>query len=257
MKRNASEPAFERTGVGRFVATDAAAGPWDSLHCHGGAPAGLVAGLIEAGAEPDRRGLARFSFALLRPLAIGRPFEVRFSCRHQGRSVGLIDAETWMEDRLIGTARALQVRRLPPQSLPPMGPEPSAVQHRAMPGRFSEGFTIVPVSGGLGQAGPADAWFRMDRPLANDLQSPAAAVVAAADFGSGIANDLPFEQWRFPSLDLSVSLVRPPAGEWVRLQSRWLAISEGRTTCLTVLSDRHGDLGHASQTVMIEPRAHQ
>lgn len=84
-----------------------------------------------------------------------------------------------------------------------------------------------------------------------------ARCVAAADFGSGIAHELAFGDWQFPSIDLTVSLARPPAGTWILLRSRWLGASGGRTSCVTDLSDVHGRFGEAIQTVLIEARAHQ
>lgn len=75
--------------------------------------------------------------------------------------------------------------------------------------------------------------------------SPIARAVASADFASGVAADLPFEDWTFPSLDLSIGFVRPPQGDWILLDARWLRRAGGRTVCVTLLSDGRGLFGQA------------
>jgi hypothetical protein len=128
----------------------------------------------------------------------------------------------------------------------------------AMPGSFSEQFTIGSVEGRFGEPGPASAWFLLNAPLVDDQDaSSLARAVAAADFGSGLAHELAFDAWSFPSLDLHVSLLRPPMGSWTMLESQWLGTGGGRTSCKTRLSDVQGAFGEASQTVLLEPRSHQ
>lgn len=245
---------------GRFIATPAASGPWIASHCHGGAPAGLLAHIAEAQRSDGPMSVARFTVDFLRPTPIDAALEVRTKVVRAGRQARAIELELLTDDQLLARATALLVRQIEdPGTL--NGP---TVQPRAdsppcpIPGGFSEQFSILPRLGGFGHLGPAHAWFRLESPLI-DREHPnaIARAVASADFGSGIAADLSFEDWNFPSLDLSVGFVRPPEGEWILLESHWLPHARGRTICVTVLGDCVGTFGHATHTVMINPRPAQ
>lgn len=245
---------------GRFIATPAAAGPWNASHCHGGAPAGLLAHMAEAQASGGPMSVARFTVDFLRPTPIDVALEVRTRVVRAGRQTRAIELELVTDDQLLARATALLVR----QTEEPGTLNGTSVQPRAdgppcpIPGGFAEQFSIMPRLGGFGLLGPAQAWFRLESPLI-DQQLPNAVgrAVASADFGSGIAADLSFEDWTFPSLDLSVGFVRPPEGEWILLESHWLPHASGRTVCVTVLGDCIGTFGHATHSVMINPRSAQ
>lgn len=247
---------FSRLGTDEYIAGGAAGGPWDEDHCHGGAPAALLATLLEA--VPPRRpmALARFTFAFVRPVPLGKVLRVSTRKLHQGLKAQLVEAVLECDGVLLGTASAVMVRQQPGGDRAALLEPPDESRAVTMPGAFSQQFTMVPVLGSFGELGPAEAWFRLNRPLLEGAAHSAVAhAVAAADFGSGIANALPFASWMFPSLDLAVYLARAPIGDWTNLRSRWLGIGEGRTSCVTKLSDLGGEFGHAVQTILIEERA--
>ncbi len=244
----------------RFVATPAAGGPWKSSHCHGGAPAALLAHIAEAQAANTSMSLARFTVDLLRPTPVGAPLDVSTRVVRNGRQARAIELELVADGQILVRATALLVR----QTGDPERPNgirlhpPADSMHCAMPGGFSEQFSIMPCVGGFGHLGPAQVWFRMNSPLINhEPPSPAAAAVAAADFASGIAADLPFQDWTYPSLDLSIGFVRPPEGGWILLESHWLGHVRGRSVCATSLSDCIGPFAQATQTVLIDRREAQ
>lgn len=253
-----NSPIFRCLGHRTFEATAAAVGPWDERHCHGGAPAALLASALEETTSPVQMDVARFTVDLIRPVPVGERLRVEIREGRQGKRVQLLESALAMGDRILARATALKVRAQPATAALPAADGPDPSRRRPMPAGFSGGFTIVPVAGGFGEPGPADVWFRLDSPLLAGA-SPSALVrcVAAADFGSGIAHELDFESWQFPSLDLTVGLARMPAGPWIRLQSRWLDSDGGRTACVTALGDVHGPFGEAVQTVFLEPRPHQ
>lgn len=245
---------------GRFIATSAAGGPWTASHCHGGAPAALLAHLAEAQASDSPMSVARFTVDFLRPTPIGVPMEVRTRVVRTGRQAQAIELELAKDDQSLVRATALLVRQAEsPGSLTGARVQPPADRPLcAMPGGFSEQFSIMPCLGGFGHRGPAQVWFRMESPLVDQQRANAIAMaVASADFASGIAADLPFQDWTYPSLDLSVGFVRPPEGGWILLESHWLPHERGRTVCITVLGDCIGTFGHATQSVMINPRTAQ
>ena len=249
---------FRSLGDRSFEATPAAAGPWSDSQCHGGAPAALLASAIEAMPAAVPMELARLTVDLIRAVPIGERLHIQLDERHQGKRMQLVSARLLMRETVLAQASALRVRSVAEPPVRALLENPDPAQHQPMPGGFSDQFTIVPVTGGPDRLGPGSRWFRLNGLLTDERATTQLdRCIAAADFGSGICNELPFQEWRFPSLDLTVSLDRPPIGGWVLLQSRWLSANGGRTSCVTGLSDTHGAFGEAIQTVLLEPRPHQ
>jgi hypothetical protein len=111
------------------------------------------------------------------------------------------------------------------------------------------------VDGGDFGKGPARAWFRLAHPLVDDEPaSPLARAVAAADFGNGISRIVDFEHYLFVNTDLTVHLHREPAGEWVLLDARTHLQPHGAGLAHSLLSDEHGPLGLAAQSLFVAER---
>ena len=104
--------------------------------------------------------------------------------------------------------------------------------------------------------GPAHAWFRLARPLIDDeAASPLARAVAAADFGNGVSRIVDFDRYLFVNTDLTVHLHREPAGEWVLLDARTRLEPHGAGLAHSILSDEHGPLGLAAQSLFVAERS--
>jgi hypothetical protein len=101
---------------------------------------------------------------------------------------------------------------------------------------------------------PIPIWIRLRQEVIEGEETePAARAAAAADFGSGISGISP-PGWRSINVDVDVHLFRPPRGEWVC----YLAESHGAGgvgLASGPLYDRDGRIGHALQSVLVEPWA--
>jgi len=86
-----------------------------------------------------------------------------------------------------------------------------------------------------------------------ETPSPVQRVVAAADFGNGISAELDFRTALFINPDLTVSLTRPPEGEWVCVDARTRFGAPGLGTAESVLWDVDGRIGRAVQDLLVEP----
>ncbi|WP_370639547.1 hypothetical protein [Cupriavidus sp. DB3] len=110
-------------------------------------------------------------------------------------------------------------------------------------------------SGSVAEPGPAAAWFRLAVPLIDGWPTPPSArAVAAADFGNGISWALPLDRFVFANADLSVSLHRPPQGEWVGVDSVTVAQPSGIGLTTSTLYDEAGAIGVAQQSLLIKQR---
>ncbi len=259
---------FVRQGDDTWLPTELARGPWDPRAQHGGAPAALFAHLAEgAVAEPGWQ-LARLTMELVRPVPLA---SLRSRCTIQSsRSTTRIGIDLLAGDTLVARAHALMLRTQAielPAELPGWSPEallpaPGAcAQALRIPGlpkgvSFHGGAIESRVAqGDPSQPGPAAAWFRLVVPVVQGQPlSPAMRAVAAADFGNGLSWVLPAQGYVFTNADLSVHLMRQPAGEWIGVAAQTQADASSAGTTLSRLYDEQGPLGVAIQTLVIRER---
>jgi hypothetical protein len=249
---------------GRFVASDLARGPWDPNAQHGGAAAALVMRALERLPAAEGLILSRVTYELLRPVPIG-PLSVSAEVVRPGRRVQLLEASVANSAGIeVVRARALQVRaasgdELPLQSAaPPPGPETARendFEPRYRPMFAPDAIEIKFVEGRFRDGGAATAWFRLRVPvLAGEEPTPLQRLAAAGDFGNGISAFLPWDEYVFINPDLTLYIERPPAGEWIALQSRTLIAPGGIGTAESILYDERGRVGRATQALLIAPR---
>jgi Thioesterase-like superfamily len=197
------------------------------------------------------------------PLA---PLAVTTRVERPGRTVELVAAELSEasgERQVI--ARALAWRLRPQEGVPevaldhaPPGPEHGRAvpffptgqdvgYHTAMDYAFVEGAFL--------ESGPAVVWMRMRQPLVEDEPpSPLVRVLVAADSGNGVSAVLDYRRFVFINTDLTVQLVREPAGEWVCLDAVTRVGADGIGLADSALSDERSLLGRATQTLLVRPR---
>jgi hypothetical protein len=250
-------------GPDRFTATELTRGPWDPGLQHAGPPAALLGRAVEGHGDRTDLQVARVTFEILRPLPIAE-LEVATRPLRAGRSVELVEASLLAGGRELMRATALRVRTaeldlpaglVPGPRLP--GPEAGRTEpffptgqavgyHTAMELRF--------VAGSFLELGPATVWMRMRHPLLpGEAPSPLCRVLVAADSGNGVSAALDYRRWRFINADLSVHLLRPPAGEWVALEAATTAAA-GIGLADTTLHDQRGPIGRAVQALFVDRR---
>jgi hypothetical protein len=118
--------------------------------------------------------------------------------------------------------------------------------HTAMEFRF--------VAGSFLELGPATVWTRMRHPLVpGEPPSSLSRVLIAADSGNGVSAALDFRTWRFINPDLTVYLLRYPAGGWVALEASTTA-ADGIGLADTTLHDEQGPIGRSAQALFVDHR---
>ncbi|MGA2837856.1 MAG: thioesterase family protein [Acidimicrobiales bacterium] len=249
-----------------LVPTEIARGPWSPDSLHGGTVAAVVARSVEhAVGTDDGLEITRLTLELVRPVG-NAPIAVTSRLVRPGRKVQLVDTVVVQEGREVAWGRSLRIRVDPslPETTPsvpedpvPDGPESGVLVastrdvYRAF---HTTGMEIRFVSGRFDRLGPAAAWFRLRCPVvAGEEPSPVQRAAAAADFGNGIAAELPFESNVFINPDLTVSLHRPPVGEWICVDARTRFGSPGVGAAESALWDRQGRIGRAVQQLFVEP----
>ncbi len=259
--------AYARLAPDRFAATALTRGPWHPDHQHAGPPIALVCGAIEA--EAHRHGLThigRLTANLLRPVPIAE-LEVQVHAEYAGRNAAHYAARLLAAGKEVGRFTALAQREAPtpvpagtpghplpaaprapaecPEVVMPFGTGrvgyPDLVENRLVEGRFFDG--------------PCTAWFRLRHPLVQgEAPSPYQRVAVAADSGNGISAALDFQAFSFVNCDLTINLLRAPAGPWVCLQARtWLG-GNGCGLAESALFDETGLIGRSTQSLAVRQR---
>jgi hypothetical protein len=120
---------------------------------------------------------------------------------------------------------------------------------------FVSGMTIRAVRGGFLTLGPGAIWYRANRAIVEGQPiSQVMRAVIASDFSNGSSSVLSFKDWTFLNADLTVSLSRPPIGDWILLDSETWIGPGGTGLASSKLADQTGYFGRAVQTLVIERR---
>jgi acyl-Coa thioesterase superfamily protein/acyl-CoA thioesterase superfamily protein len=264
-----------------YLSSELTRGPWDSGAQHAGPPAALIAREIERlPAEGPARAVGRITYEILRPVPIAA---LRVSARvvRPGRSVELVEAVLADERGPVIRANGWRLVTSEPDVPAELGsaggpledPSPWLLAPGARPvgpehGREVEFFPTGEavgmqtameyrfVRGSYLEPGPATVWMRMRQPLvAGEEPTPLQRAAVAADFGNGISATLDFERFVFINVDLTLHVVRPPAGEWIGVDSVTLPERRGLGLADTALFDVRGPVARAGQTLLVAERA--
>jgi Thioesterase-like superfamily len=251
---------YERDGDA-FVPSELTRGPWDPGAQHAGPPSALLGRAVEA----EDTLIGRITIEVLRPVPLA-PLAVASAVVRPGRNVELLEAvmtEAGGDPGPIARAIAWRLRTDDGVAAldagpPPPGPDTGHERpffptgqdvgyHTAMDYRF--------VAGAFTEPGPARVWLRMRQPLvAGEPTSPLARVLVAADSGNGVSAALDYRRHLFINTELTVHLVREPAGEWVHLDAVTYVGPHGVGLAESVLYDEAGRLGRAAQTLLVRRR---
>ena len=243
-----------------------ARGPWDEHTMHGGAPAALLAGAIEAAQPGDALAVTRLTIEFLGGVALGS-VRVGTEVVRPGRRFQVVDATLHAGERPVCLARAVRVRRA---DLPGAAASPASAVIRLPPPERGEAMTpfsddgseqfhpdaceIVRVGGAFG-SGAVAAWIRLSCPVVTGSKpSQLQRVAAAADFANGLSWILPFGEWLFVNTELTIHLAREASGEWIGLDARSSISGAGFGLSTATLHDSRGPFGASAQSLFVEPR---
>jgi hypothetical protein len=244
-----------------FEPTELARGPWDPDAQHGGAPAALIAGALErvSGGRP----FVRIALHLLKPVPL-TPLTLTTEVVRDGRRARRLRADLRAGADVVCFADALQLQggddpmpevELKARRLAPPDAGTPAISPAPWTMFGGDGLEIKFVDGAFDTPGPAAAWFRMRVPIvAGEPVSPLQRTLAAADFGNGISASVSWDDYSFVNPELTVYLLREPAGEWVGLDSRTAIDARGFGLAESVLYDEQGAIGRALQSLYVSRR---
>jgi hypothetical protein len=246
--------------------SDLARGPWSPDAQHGGAPSSLLAGYLE-GYDPGPATFpARFTVELMRPVPLS-PLRIAARTVRPGKKVQLVEGSLHAGETEVVRATLLRLQEnpvdfaLPPAArvdltMPPPGLPRPLPRDPSAPVGFWNTMEIAHAHGEWTEPGPAGMWFRLAVPVvAGETPTAFQRVAAVADFGNGVS--APFDRSQGSGFsvinpDLTITLHRLPAGEWVGLDAVTYPETAGFGVAESVLFDEQGRIGRGIQTVLIQ-----
>lgn len=248
--------------------TELSRGPWDPRACHGGPVGALLARAVERTDDGEVEWqLTRITVELLRPVPL-EPLHVRAEVVRPGRKVNLVEATVRQasDGTEVARCRALRIRQEPIElpahpliALEPAFADPATAVVGAP--RFATDLTAFHIDGAelrfnegtFADVGPAKVWIRLRVPLfEGEEPSGTQRTMAAADFGNGVSGALPHDRFRYINPDLTVHLLRPPAGEWIGMDSHSHYGPLGAGLAESALFDAGGRIGCSAQSLLID-----
>lgn len=260
--------AYVRAGEGAWRSSELTRGPWNPEHQHAGPPIALVARAVaRAAAALGLTHVARLTANLLRPIPIAE-LAIAVQTDYSGRNAAHFSAVLSSGGKELARCTALVQREaglalpegLSGHPLPRAPRSPEASPEGRFPFASAErlGYADLVetrVASGALFHGPCAIWFRLRHPLIEG-ETPAAIerVAVAADSGNGISAILDFKRYVFVNSDLTVNLLRPPAGEWICIEARTLLGPASNGLAEARIYDEGGLVGRSTQSLVVRPR---
>jgi hypothetical protein len=244
------------------VPSELTRGPWDPSAMHGGPPAALLARAVESCDPGPADFIARLTVELLRPVPLV-PLTVSARSLRPGKMVHWVEAIMRAGDVEVARAVGLRLRTVTesPVAEPPSvdgfpGPDAGTTldldPERIRGVGFWSANDILMVGGTFLVAGPGQAWLRLNVPVvAGEDATPAQRVAAAADFASGVGNPLDVTIAAAINADLTIAMHRPLNGDWIGIDSRAWASSQGTGMAEAVIHDLGGPIGRSVQCLLV------
>ncbi len=246
---------FEPAGK-QFRPRPHARSPWSAGMLHGRLLAGLAARALGDGGG---RQLARLTVDLWRAAPM-EPVTVETQVLRDGRRVRVETVGIVCAGHEVARATALLVQRGPApdgvvwSAAPWEAPRPESLPAPVRTTDMVGNPDLRTIGLGFEGAGARRAWLRDDRSLVDG--EPLGAWPRAA-MAADVAN--PLANWGTHGLDyinadLSLSMVRDPAGPWIGLEITDHLDRDGVAVGVAALHDAEGRFGHCSVSSVVTPR---
>ena len=259
---NPGEPNsyYQAIDAGVFRSTIHAQGAWSADEQHMAPVSGLLVHALETCSPREDLALSRVVFDILGSIPAG---DTVISARviRPGRTIELLEAVASSGGRAVVRATAWRLSRSDTSSiagtdLQPM-PPPSAgrrfLASEVWAGGFIRSLEIRTI--GERRPGRGRAWIRPTVGLIDGYDtSDLTQLFGLIDTANGIAIRARPDDVLFPNTDLTVHLFRPPAGQWLGLDTEVSFGAAGTGLTSSVLHDLDGPVGRAAQILTVRIR---
>lgn len=248
-----------------YESTELANAGWYEEGQHGGAVAALITGHVEEVVPTlTPMEVARVTLELFRVVPLTR-LRVETRVVREGKRIQTVEAHLIDPAGTVltlATVQRLRVadRPVPAEAAPEATPFPppeecpvAKFESRTEKVMFhSHALEFRMVEGELTEKGPATMWARLLVPIVADRRvTPAQLAAMIGDFANGVSHRLD-DDWVYMNSDLTVSIARPPEGEWVAISADSLYHDRGRGLTHAWIWDRSHRIGQSIQTLFVD-----
>lgn len=241
---------FERHGDS-FHPRSIARGGWGPL-ISGHVVGGLLGWAVEEFVDDPEFLPARLTVDLPRPAAIA-PLEVHTREIRGGKRLRLVEAVIRQEDKIVGQATGLFLRRgdqptgiiySPLVQMPPLPTDAPPHDNPLFVRTYGWGLSIQnPDEDWAGEDGAKYTWLSLTQPLFEDEPlTPFTRAAMAADVTASLVN-WSSEGLKFINADYTLTLSRLPEGVHIGLASQSHSTRDGIATGSAILFDENGEIG--------------
>ncbi len=247
---------YVRHGASRFISTLHAQGAWQPGEQHLAPASGLVLAEVERRLPSDKL-VSRAAFDVLGVIESGE-FTIDVHMLRPGRSIELIEASMRHGKRTSIRARiwrlaatdTASVQGLEWTPLPPPDAMPAFAMSSLWNGGYIKSLDVRRDAGA--RPGRARSWIRTRLPLVNgEPDPPAAGFVKLIDTANGLAVREDPGSVFYANVDLTVHFIREPVAGWIGFDTRVSFGPTGLGETFSVLSDAHGPVGTAAQSLTV------
>lgn len=247
---------YARLGERRFISTLHSQGAWQPGEQHLAPASGLVLAEVERRLPSDKQ-VSRASFDVLGVIHSGE-FTIDVEVVRPGRSIELVEASMRHGDRtsirariwLLAVSDTTQVQGTEWAPLPP----PEAMRPLPFSSVWGGGFidSLEARQHVDARPGRGLSWIRTRYPLVEgETDPPVAGFLKLVDTANGlVVREHPGSVF-FANVDLTVHFHRQPDAGWVGFDTRVNFGPTGLGETLSVLSDIHGPVGTAAQSLTV------
>jgi hypothetical protein len=253
------EAFYARLGGDRFISTLHSQGAWQPGEQHLAPASGLILAELERRLPSDKL-VSRASFDVLGVIHSGE-FTIDVGVLRQGRSIELIEA-TMRHDNVtsirarvwrLSATDTIHVRGTEWSPLPP----PETMCPFAFSSLWDGGFirSLEARQDKAARPGRGMSWVRTRYPLVEgETDPPAASFLKLIDTANGLVVRAHPDRAFFANVDLTVHFLRQPEAGWVGFDTCVNFGPTGLGETFSVLSDTHGPVGTAAQSLTVRVR---
>lgn len=250
---------YVRNGESDFVSTLHSQGVWQPGEQHMAAASGLILAEVERRLPSDKL-VSRVSYDVLGVIHSGA-FSIDVRVVRPGRTIELIEANMRHGDQISIQARIWRLSAsdtapvqgdewpvlLPPDQVPPV----SAFAQWG--GGFIASLEVRRQTDA--RPGWGRSWLRSAYPLVHgEIDPPVAGFTKLVDTANGLAVRANPKEVFFANVDLTLHFTRQPEAGWVGFDTRVSFGPTGLGETFSVLSDVHGPVGTAAQSLTVRLR---
>jgi hypothetical protein len=251
---------YVRTGEHGFISTLHAQGAWQPGEQHLAPASGLVLAEVERRLPSDKL-VSRVSFDVLGVIHSGE-FTIDVEVVRPGKTIELIEAS--MRHGGVTSIRARVWRLVPTDTRRVQGiewtplPPPDEMRPFAFSSVWEGGYinSLEVRQDADARPGLGRSWIRTRFPLVEgESDPPVAGFAKLIDTANGLVVRERPDSVFFANVDLTVHFLRQPEAGWIGFDTRVSFGPSGLGETFSVLSDRHGPVGTAAQSLTVRARA--